>query len=162
MQSLKRYFLSPEPATEIAAEELDAAIDRYEWFTLARMLRARQGGPEDPRLKIVAAGRSLVVSPQEKIDAAALTRLTTDDVIDRFLRETDLRIVAREEGPEPEIPTEAVLDEEDDVVSEELAEVYLAQGLRDQALVIYRRLSLLNPEKSVYFAEIIRRMETNN
>ena len=56
----------------------------------------------------------------------------------------------------------SVLDEEDEVVSEELAEIYLAQGLRDEALAIYRKLSLRNPEKSVYFAELIGKIETNN
>ena len=55
-----------------------------------------------------------------------------------------------------------MLDEEDEVVSEELAEIYLAQGLRDEALAIYRKLSLRNPEKSVYFAELIGKIETNN
>ena len=52
-----------------------------------------------------------------------------------------------------------MLDEEDEVVSEELAEIYLAQGLRDEALAIYRKLSLRNPEKSVYFAELIDKIE---
>ena len=43
----------------------------------------------------------------------------------------------------------------DDLLTEELAAIYLAQGLTGPAVEIYRRLSLLNPEKSVYFAEII-------
>ena len=39
--------------------------------------------------------------------------------------------------------------------TEELAEIYRQQGLNDEACAIYRKLSLRNPEKSVYFAELI-------
>ena len=70
-----------------------------------------------------------------------------------------LRIVAGEGEPEGEVRTEAQLDEEDEIVSEDLAAIYLAQGLHDRAVAIYRRLSLLNPEKSVYFAELIAEIE---
>ena len=54
-----------------------------------------------------------------------------------------------------------MLDDEDDLVSEDLAEVYLIQGLNTQAIEIYRKLSLLNPEKSVYFAEKIEQITRN-
>ena len=50
-------------------------------------------------------------------------------------------------------------DPEGEYVSEELAKIYLDQGLYDQASTIYRQLSLHNPEKSVYFAEIIARID---
>ena len=100
-----------------------------------------------------------------RVDGAVITAETPDDLIDRFLREEDLRIVVRNDQPESaseQVRTEAELSDEEDLVSEELAEIYLAQGLRSEALAAYRKLSLLNPEKSVYFAKIIGQIETNN
>ena len=88
-----------------------------------------------------------------------LTKITSSDIIDRFLRAETRRIVAEEGEVESEIVTEAELQDEDDMVSEELAEVYLAQGLKDMAIETYRKLSLLNPEKSIYFAELISKIE---
>ena len=84
------------------------------------------------------------------------------EIISRFLRKTDYRIVAEEGEVDSEIRTEAEIDEEDDLVSEELAEIYLAQGLKCEAIEIYRKLSLLNSEKSAYFAEKIENIEKNN
>ena len=95
----------------------------------------------------------------QKIDIELLTKITSSDIIDRFLRAETHRIVAEEGDVESEIVTEAELQDEDDMVSEELAEVYLAQGLKDMAIETYRKLSLLNPEKSIYFAELISKIE---
>jgi hypothetical protein len=78
------------------------------------------------------------------------------------LRKSDYRIVAEEGDVVNEVCTEADIDEEDDIVSEELAEIYLLQGLKNEAIEIYRKLSLLNSEKSVYFAEKIENIENNN
>lgn len=88
--------------------------------------------------------------------------VSPDDRIDRFLQQTDLRIVAEAGEPETEVLTEASFDDDDEVVSERLAEIYLAQGLRDRAVSIYRKLSLRNPEKSIYFAGLITEIENNN
>ena len=95
------------------------------------------------------------------VDISKLTEITADDIIDRFLRSDNYRIVAEEDGPAEEILTEAEFSGEDDLVSEELAEVYLAQGLKDMARETYRKLSLLNPEKSVYFAELIAKLDAS-
>ena len=98
----------------------------------------------------------------QSIDVERLTKITSEDIIDKFLRSDTHRIVAEEGEVTQEIVVEAAFDEEDDMVSEELAEIYLAQGLNDMAKETYRKLSLLNPEKSIYFAEIISKIDSNN
>ena len=98
----------------------------------------------------------------QEVDIDILTKITSSDIVDKFLRTEHHRIVAEEGEVENEIVTSAQIDEEDDLVSEELAEVYLSQGLNDMAKETYRKLSLLNPEKSIYFAEIISKIESNN
>ena len=106
--------------------------------------------------------KELVVMPSvdlQSIDIERLVKVTSSDIIDRFLRTETHRIVAQDGEPEGEIVIEAEFADEDDMVSEELAEVYLAQGLKDMAIETYRKLSLLNPEKSIYFAEIISKIE---
>ncbi len=147
------------PGIEVLAEWLE----RYPWVTAARVLRRGLTGEYDPHLAVAESDRGLLPEPL-KVNSEVLLHLSADDIIDRFLQEKELRIVARdgEPGPNEEIVTEAELSEEEDLVTEELAEVYLHQGLKREALAIYRRLSLLNPEKSVYFAKIIEKLETNN
>ena len=44
---------------------------------------------------------------------------------------------------------------EEDLASEPLADIYIKQGKYDQAMEMYRKLSLRNPQKSTYFARKI-------
>ena len=106
------------------------------------------------------AGRSSL--RRAAVDASALTQLSSEEIIDRFLQEEDLRIVAGEGEPEEEVVLQPELDDDDEVVTEELAEIYLAQGLRDKSVAIYRKLSFAKSrKKSVYFAELIGKIENN-
>ena len=96
------------------------------------------------------------------VDIEKLTEISSEDIIERFLQKENLRIAVDEGADIKDVIISAELDEEDDMVSEELAEVYLGQGLNDEAKEIYRKLSLLNPEKSIYFAKLIAKIESNN
>ena len=161
MSDLKTYFAAPGRAeTPSAAEAGDLAV-RFPWFLPGRILRETLTGESDPRVALTAPWRAESSLRMPDVDASALDRLSSDEIIDRFLKEENLRIVAQEGEPEEEVQIRPELEEDDEVVSEELAEIYLAQGLRDRAVAIYRKLSLLNPEKSVYFAELIGKIENN-
>lgn len=162
MACLKECLLAPASAELPSAEELDALVARCEWFAPARILRETLTGAPDARLAVTAPWRDESSLRMPAIDPSALTGVSPDELIDRFLREEDLRIVADADGPEEEVRLAPELDDEDEVVSEQLAEIYLTQGLSEKAIAIYRKLSLLNPEKSVYFAELIGKIENNN
>ena len=159
MEDLKRYIAAEGAAPAPDAAQLDALIGRHEWFTVARAVREHTTGRGDSLLAAVSVGRLASSLKRREVDIQKLTALTADDIIDRFLRQDDLRIVADESGEEQEVTTEPEIAGDDDVVSEELAEIYVAQGLNRQAIEIYRKLSLLNTEKSVYFAELIDKLE---
>lgn len=45
------------------------------------------------------------------------------------------------------------------IISESLAEIYVKQGLKSEAIKMYEKLSLKNPKKSTYFAEIIENLK---
>ena len=124
-------------------EQISQFLAKYPWYEVARV--AALGG-----------------AVRREVDVEKLAEESEGEIISRFLRKTDFRIIAEEGDIEREICIEAEIDDEDDLVSEELAEIYLAQGLKCEAIEIYRKLSLLNSEKSAYFAEKIENIEKNN
>ena len=144
-------------AGAVPEAELDEMIGRYAWFAVARRIRALQRGcASEEEREFAAPDRAAAVVPEP--DVARLTALSADDLIDDFLRAGDYRIVAEPGEADEEVKTVADLDDEDDLVTEELAEIYRAQGLNDEACAIYRKLSVRNPDQSVYFAELIGEM----
>ena len=157
-ETLIRALFS-EAAPDRAA--LDALVQRYPWFGPARTLRERLTGEADERFRLLAPWRSGGAAEGELVDAEALLSVSGEELIDRFLELGDLRIVAGEGEPEEEVRTAPELDDGEELVSESLAEIYRAQGLSDRAIAIYHKLSLLNPEKSIYFAELIDEIEKN-
>lgn len=63
---------------------------------------------------------------------------------------------SEEKNPSPEEKPSEI-----NVISQTLAEIYVAQGKIDQALAVYQKLCLKFPEKSSYFEEKITELKKN-
>ncbi len=84
-----------------------------------------------------------------------------DRIIEKFIRQ-EPKINPR---PKDEINTEnkgskSSIDD-NEIVSETLAQIYLDQTLISKAIDVYKKLSLKFPEKSAYFATLIEKLKKN-
>ena len=139
--------------------DIEQIVARYPWWSAARLTLARNQSDEerDAATRLIASLHPTALATLRTIDTAQLTHLSTDDLIDRFLKRSDYRIVA-EEGKAEDL-SEVEIEDDEDMISEDLAEIYKNQGLYSEAIAIYRKLSLLNSEKSIYFAGLIDEIE---
>lgn len=147
-------------------EGLAELVERYLWWGAARMALHNRSGADVPDSVLYAAKvreRLAPVATQLKfIDYAELRRSETLGIIDEFLRVGEHRIVIAEQTTDVALDVvDTEEDDEDEFVSEELAEIYASQGLFDQAIDTYRKLSLQNSQKSIYFAELIEALKRN-
>jgi tetratricopeptide (TPR) repeat protein len=99
------------------------------------------------------------LSHLEESPAQEKKPISGSDLIDKFIKENP-RIV-----PEPQtvffdpvdFAKQSLIDN-DEIVSETLAKIYYRQGNLAKAIKIYKKLSLLNPEKRFYFAGRIEKI----
>lgn len=85
---------------------------------------------------------------------------SSNTLIDKFIS-TNPRIIPKS-SPISDLDNLIQIDDdtEDEPISEMLAQIYVEQGLYDLAISCYEKLSLLNPEKSIYFASLIDNLRT--
>ena len=92
-------------------------------------------------------------------------KLSRKELIDKFIAENPSISRPKAEFYNPIAVAQNSITDKGDIVSETLAKIYFQQGYFDKAISIYEKLSLNNPEKSIYFAaqiEMIKESQTNN
>lgn len=77
-----------------------------------------------------------------------------EDLINKFIQE-EPRIKAKKDFFSPVDMAQKSVAEDENLVSETLAKIYVAQGSYAKAIKAYEKLSLKYPEKSTYFANLI-------
>jgi ribosomal protein S18 len=81
-----------------------------------------------------------------------------NDLIARFIAEKP-RIKPKEITDQSEDISRESTKEDDDLLTETLIKVYIAQGYIEKAITSYEKLSLKYPEKSTYFANQIKKLK---
>lgn len=96
MERFKEYVRTggQSPAPESAT--VDSLVAEFPWFTAARVVRANVGGFCDPLLNVLKTNRALSSLSLKPIDTERLAAVTEGEIIDKFLRLGDYRIVADE------------------------------------------------------------------
>jgi len=97
-----------------------------------------------------------------KVSETKVATTTSSDLIDKFIK--DQPVISRNKVDFFNAKKEAassIVDQEN-IVSETLANIYIDQGYSEKAKNIYQKLSLKYPEKSIYFAALIKKAEKDN
>ena len=139
--------------------KIEQLLEQYPWWSALRLELVRNNAAmmEEAATRLVAMLHPTATLRPEEIDFEVLRHVSAEDIIERFLKLDDYRIVAKD-GDDSDLAAPD-MEEDDELVSEEIAEIYEKQGLYAEAIATYRKLSLLNSEKSIYFARLISDIE---
>ena len=96
---------------------------------------------------------------EEKEEEVPQKKMSRKELIDKFIAENPSISRPRAEFYNPISMAQNSIIDKGDIVSETLAKIYQKQGYLDKAIEIYEKLSLLFPEKSIYFAAQIEKIK---
>ncbi|MBE6335340.1 MAG: hypothetical protein E7066_01480 [Lentimicrobiaceae bacterium] len=108
-------------------------------------------------LKMLIENRIYELQQEKNEDKKEEKILSKSDIIDKFIAENPQISRPKQEFFNPITVAQASVVDQENIISETLATIYLNQGHVSKAISIYKKLSLKNPEKSVYFAELIEK-----
>ena len=150
--------IAEESRSDQTFEEEESDSLREELAKTLEDLRASRGHVAEPRSVVEEEPDAEDIS----VPRTDVPRTRQQEIIDRFVaanpqitRETS---ATNENAPDLSAPSSAF---QDDLVTENLAEIMLKQGKTDKAVNLYEKLMLKYPEKKAYFAQKIEQLKNN-
>lgn len=183
-ETLEVEPLSSEPQIPVETEELKPAQPGNEAHSFMEWLQLAGKQPLEKPAAIVSPPapepQSVVQRPEIKEEkpeapAAPLVEVTKEDIekavansnindfgniLDKFIKENPSISRPKAEFFNPVNMARQSVEEDDELVTETLANLYYKQGNHRKAIRAYEKLCLLYPSKMTYFATLIQKIKT--
>ena len=150
----EKVFIIPEIDLSGSHEELSAEM---------ALLEEKRKSLDELKAIIAARLKELEQEKQRKEqNEAEPKKLSRKELIDKFILENPSITRPKAEFYNPISVAQNSITDQENIVSETLAQIYEKQGYLDKAISIYEKLNLKYPEKSRYFAAQIERIKQNS
>lgn len=97
--------------------------------------------------------------PVSEISNPLISHKSKEELIDQFIENAPRIIRSKNDFFDPAEFAKSSQQDNEEIVSETLAQIYHKQGKTEKAIKIYQKLSAAIPEKSSYFAALIEKIK---
>ena len=150
----EKVFVIPEINLSGSREELSAEM---------ALLEEKRKSLDELKAIIANRLRELEAEKQRKEkDKPSTKRMSRTELIEKFIHENPSISRPKAEFYNPISVAQNSITDQENIVSETLAQIYEKQGYTEKAISIYEKLNLKYPEKSRYFAAQIERIKQNS
>ena len=139
----------------IVIPEIDLSKSQEELSKEMALLEEKRKSLDE--LKLLIEQRIVELEKEKEEKKTEDKSLSKNEIIDKFIAENPQISRPKQEFYDPFVVAQASVVDQENIISETLANIYLNQGYVEKAISIYQKLSLKNPKKSVYFAELIEK-----